>query len=282
MNVKVTADSTCDLPSEIVAKYGIEIVPLYIMMDDKAYRDTIDITRPDVFAYFEKTGKLTQTAAVNTEDYREVFARNLKDHDGLVHFTISSEMSSCYHNACEAAKKFKNVYVVDSRNLSSGIGQLVIDAAELARDGKSANEIFKAAEERKELLDVSFILDTLTYLAKGGRCSSLLALSAGLLQIKPCIEVVNGTMGVGKKYRGKMVQVLQSYVRDRLEGRDDIDYGRIFITDSGFSQDVIDAVTETVKECGPFKQILYSQSGCTISNHCGPNCLGILYFHTAK
>lgn len=278
--VKIVSDSTCDLSQELIEKYSIRIVPLYIEKDGEYFKDSLEITPEDIFAHVSSTGKLCRTAAVNVADYQQVFAEELKNHDGIVHFTISSDMSSCYQNAVLAAKDFENVYVIDSTNLSTGIGQLVIEAALLAQQGKSAKEIFETVEPMREKLDVSFILDTLDYLAKGGRCSSLMALSAGLLGIKPCIEVVHGKMGVGKKYRGKLGAVLINYVKDRLTTADDLDLRRIFITYTGYYDDVLpNEVKKAVLECAPFEEVLLTRAGGTIANHCGPNCLGILYFH---
>ncbi len=174
-----------------------------------------------------------------------------------------------------------NDFPVDSRNLSTGIGQLVIAAAEMAAEGSmSAREIYEAVLERRAKLDVSFILDTLAYLRKGGRCSALAAMGANLLSLKPCIEVRDGVMGVGKKYRGALGKCMVQYVHDRLADRDDIDTKRIFITDStGFTAEEMDAMEAEVRRCQPFEEVLHTHAGCTISNHCGPRCIGILYFH---
>ena len=278
MSVKITADSTCDLSREWIERYGIEIAPLCVVLDGKAYLDGIEITPDEVFAKAEESGKIGSTAAVNVEDYRALFQKHLKDHDGLVHFTISSDMSSCYQNACVAAGEFDNVFVVDSESLSTGIGHLVLDAAEMAEQDASAKEIFDALEEKKKHLDVSFVLNTLAYLRMGGRCSSVAALGANLLGLKPCIEVKNGKMGVGKKYRGQLDHCLQKYVADRLSDAESVDPRRIFITDSGVSDEIFEAVSAEVLRHVPFEQVIHTRAGCTVSNHCGPNCLGILFY----
>ena len=280
MSIRVSSDSTCDLTPELIRQYDIGITPLYIVMGDKTLRDGTECTRDDIFAYVKASGKLCSTSAVTIADYQSWFSGQLETHDEVVHFTISSEMSSCYQNACAAAADFPGrVFVVDSRNLSTGIGQLVLDAALMAREGKSGAEIKAALDEKKGRLNVSFVLDTLTYLWKGGRCSGVAVLGANLLSLKPCIEVRDGTMGVGKKYRGSLKKTLEAYIRDRLEGHDDIDYSRIFITDSGVSRELIAQLEGLLRELGPFREIINTQSGCTISNHCGPNCLGILYYN---
>ena len=281
MKIKICADSTCDLSPELVKKYDIGIIPLYIIKDGTSYADGLEITPQDIYAHVRAGGAMCSTAAVSVADYETFFTEQRKQCDAMIHFHISSEMSSCYQNACIAAESVSGVYPVDSRNLSTGIGQLVIAAAEMAAAGKlSAEEIVGVILEKREKLDVSFVLDTLEYLRKGGRCSTLAAMGANLLSLKPCIEVRGGTMGVGKKYRGTLGKCIVQYVRDRLEGRDDIDLKRIFITDStGFAPEEIAAMEAEVRRCQPFEEILRTQAGCTISSHCGPRCIGILYFH---
>lgn len=278
MGIRISSDSTCDLSKELIEKNGIGIIPLYIVMDGEAYRDGVDIAAQDVFAHVAGGGKIASTAAVNVEDYRVFFEEALRNCEGIVHFTISSEMSSCYQNACLAAQEFENVYVVDSRNLSTGIGHLVLNAAEMAAAGKSAKEVFDAVEEKKAKLDVSFVINTLDYLRMGGRCSALAALGANLLGLKPCIEVRDGKMGVCKKYRGQLAKCLSKYVADRLSNPDAIDDSRVFITDSGVSDEIREAVRAEVLKHVPFKEVIHTRAGCTISNHCGPDCLGILFY----
>ena len=281
MNIKICADSTCDLSPELLEQYRIDTIPLYIVKDGTSFADGREICPQDIYDHVRAGGAMCSTAAVSVADYEAFFREKLQSCDALLHFHISSEMSACYQNACIAAAELPNVFPVDSRNLSTGIGQLVIAAAEMAAEGKmTAEEIFQAVQEKREKLDVSFVLDTLEYLRKGGRCSTVAALGANLLSLKPCIEVRNGTMGVGKKYRGALGKCIVQYVHDRLEGRDDIDTKRIFITDSnGFTQEELDAMEAEVRRCQPFDEVLHTHAGCTISNHCGPRCVGILYFH---
>ena len=279
MRTRISADSTCDLTAALCAEYDLAITPLYILMGDRALKDGRECGPEDIFAYTEKTGKLCSTAAVSIADYQDFFAERIKGADHLVHFTISSDMSACYQNAVEAARDFPGrVFVVDSRSLSTGIGLLVLDAADMAREGRSGQEIFEEMERRKEKLNVSFVIDTLDYLHKGGRCSGVAALGANLLKISPCIELRGGAMGVGKKYRGSFPKVLDQYVRDRLVGRTDIDYRRIFITDCMVSEEDRMAVRKLVEELADFDVVLHTSAGCTVSNHCGPGCLGILFF----
>jgi len=233
MRIKISTDSTCDLSQELLEKYDIGLLPGFIVNDGELLRDGVDITAEDVYRQVDAGGEICSTAAFNAGDYEDYFRPWLEEYDAIVHFVISSEMSVSYHNACAAAEELKElgeVYPVDSRNLATGIGWQVLEAAELAEKGLSAKEIYEAMLRRREQMEVSFVLDRLDYMRKGGRCSGFAALGANLLSLKPCIEVKNGKMGVGKKYRGSLEKSLSAYVKDRLTGRDDIDYRRIFIT----------------------------------------------------
>ena len=279
MRIRISADSTCDLSKELLEKYDVAITPLYIRLGEKDLKDSIEVTRDDIFSYVERTKSIPKTAAVNVGDYVDFFTKVKEEgYDGIVHFTISADMSSCYQNARLAAETFENVYIVDSRTLSTGIGHLVLDACELRDAGKSAKEIFDIVEERKQKLDVSFVLDTLRYLALGGRCNSLLAFGANLLNIKPSIQVKEGKMGVDKKYRCSFEHAVVRYVNDKLADHDSLNLKRIFITDSGCSDEIRDAVEEAVRKNAPFAEVIHTRAGCTVSSHCGPNCIGILFY----
>lgn len=279
MKIKISADSTCDLSPELVERYDIGIVPLCVMRDGVPYKDGIEMRPRDIFNHVSAGGDLCTTAAVNVADYVDYFTECRRNYDAVIHFHISGEMSACYQNALIAAKEVGGIYPIDSRNLSTGIGHLVLDSAILAREGKEPHEICDIINAKKEKLEVSFVLDTLEYLRKGGRCSSVAALGANLLSLHPCIEVKDGKMGVGKKYRGTIEKCIAKYIEDRLKDRDDVDYSRIFITRSyGFSQEALDSMKKLVAELGPFEEILETEAGCTISSHCGPKCLGILFY----
>ncbi len=182
MRIKITSDSTCDLSNELIEKNNIRIIPLSITYGAEAYKDGVDITPDDIFRRVESGGGIGSTAAVNVQEYVDIFTELLKDYDAIIHFTISSDMSSCYQNACIAAQNLSNVYVIDSLNLSTGIGHLVLDAAELAGEGKQPEEIVRIIENKREKLDVSFVISTLEYLSKGGRCSAVAAFGANLLK----------------------------------------------------------------------------------------------------
>lgn len=278
MNVKIISDSTCDLSPELLKKYDIAVIPLSINMEEKTGKDGIDVTPEDIYEFVAKSGKLPTTSAVNVADYAEVFKYWHDQGYSVVHFTISSEFSSTYQNACIAAENFNNVFVVDSRNLSTGQGLLVLHAAEMAQKGHNAMEIFEQCTKLAKKVEASFVIDSLNYLYKGGRCSAVSALGANLLRLKPCIEVIDGKMDVGKKYRGKFEKVILDYVTERLTRRDDIDKTRIFITHTKCQPEVIKAVEKKVREiCPDFGEFLETTAGCTVTTHCGPNTLGILF-----
>ncbi len=275
--IKISADSTCDLSPELLEKLDISIVPLTIVAGEETYLDGVDITPGELFRFVEDENRQCRTAAINTFDYLTRFKEYLKDYNAVIHICISSEFSSCYQNALLAAADLKNVYVVDSRNLSSGSGHAVCDAALKAGEGWAPERICAYLEEVIPKIEASFIIDKLDYLRRGGRCSALTAHGARVLQLKPCIEVTNGAMTVGKKYKGSFEKCLARYVRDRLEGRDDIDYSRIFITHTACAPEVVKAVREAVDQYAPFDKVIETRAGCTVSNHCGPNTLGILF-----
>ena len=278
MKVKITADSTCDLSPELIEKWGIVITPLSVSCDGQSYLDGTEIDPDRLFEITESTGGTASTTAVNVQQYLDVFGRILDEYDEIVHFTISSAMSACYQNACIAAEELGHIYPVDSANLSTGIGHLVLDACEMAAEGMSGAAIKAALDEKKAKLDVSFVLSTLEYLRRGGRCTTLTAMGANLLKLHPCIVVQDGKMSVGKKYRGNIQASLVQYVKDKLAEPDTLDLSRIFITDSGFDEETRLLVEKTLLACAPFKEVIHTRAGCTVSCHCGPGCLGILFY----
>lgn len=273
----ISSDSTCDLSKELVDRYQIRIQPMGISLGDQIYRDGVDITPDMIYAHHEKTGQLPKTSAINVVEALEYFEELTKDGSAVIHFTISSSMSSTYNNACVAAQEFENVYVVDAKNLSTGSGLLVLAAAEMAQEGLEAQQIVEKLNDLADRVDASFVVDNLEYLVKGGRCSALAAFGANLLQLKPCISVKNGAMGVGKKYRGKFEKVLLTYVADRLADAEDICLDRVFVTHAGCDPKVVESVAEAVKNTLPFREILVTRAGCTVSSHCGANTLGVLF-----
>ena len=276
-NIRITCDSTCDLTASLYETYRAQPVPLGVSLGDDFRRDGVDIKPQDIYAFAAATGSLPKTSAISVGEYEELFRSLTAQGDPVIHINLSSELSASHQNACLAAQMVGNVYVVDSRNLSSGSGHLVLLARELADEGKSPEEIVATLEEARAKLDVSFVLQTLEYLHMGGRCSGVAAFGANLMKLRPEIEVMDGKMQVGHKYRGTMEKTILAYIRGRLEGRTDIDCRRIFITHSGVPQDIEDKAVALVKELQPFREVIVTSAGCTISSHCGPNCLGVLF-----
>ncbi|MBQ8533314.1 MAG: DegV family protein, partial [Clostridia bacterium] len=276
--IRISADSTVDLSNELLEKYGITIFALHINLGEDEYNDDgKSICPDDLYAYAERTGELAKTAAGGLVEYEEFFEKLTQNGDTVIHFNISSGLSSSHNNARMAAEDMENVYVIDSLNLSTGIGLLVIRAAELAAQGKSAEEIVADITERIPCVDVSFVIDTLEYLHKGGRCSALAKFGANLLSLKPCIEVREGTMGAHKKYKGKISGIIPNYIRDRIVDHDDIITDRVFVTHTKMDDEIVSKAVEQVKEMGIFGEVLETMAGCTISTHCGPNTLGVLF-----
>ena len=279
MNKKViiASDSTCDLNQELLERYQIKILPLGVSLGSSQYKDGVDIDPDAIYAHYEQTGELPKTSAVNIAEFSDFFARQTQDGNAVVLFTISSEMSSTYRNACLAAEEYEDVYVVDTRSLSTGGGLLVAEAGDMAAEGRSAAEIAEYCTAMTEKVSASFVVDDLEFLHKGGRCSAVAALGANLLQLKPCIVVKQGKMGVGKKYRGKFGPVLEKYVSEQLADIENIDRKRIFVTHAGCDNQIIDRCAEAVKKTAEFGEVQVTRAGCTISSHCGRNTLGVLF-----
>ncbi|MBE6938173.1 MAG: DegV family protein [Ruminococcaceae bacterium] len=278
MRIRITADSTCDLSAELRERYNIALFPMTVIRNGEAFKDGVDIFEKDLYEYFEKTGKLCSTAASNPSEYMEFFDREIEGFDALIHISLSSGLSSCSQNARIAAgESGHKVFVVDSRNLSTGSGHLVLDAAIMAAEGLEPEAIVEKLNATAELLEVSFVINSLTYLYKGGRCSALEMFGANLLNFRPCINVTDGKLGVGKKYRGAYAAVIRKYVAERLAGRDDIDTSRIFVTHTDTPREIVDSVIEAIGEHMKFDEIIETNAGPTIACHCGPCTLGILF-----
>ena len=276
MKIKITMDSACDLTPELIEKHNISVIPMHIVCDGQDYLDNVNFTVVDLFAQSD-AGKSCSTAAINATEFEEFFDTHMRDHDAIIHISLSSEISVCFQNAGLAAGE-RAIYPVDSRSLSSGAGALAVYAAELAEQGMDVPAILAELARLVERTETSFVIDSLKYLHRGGRCSSVAALGANILKLKPCIEMREGTMSVGKKYRGNFDTIILQYVRERLQGRDDVDYKRIFMAHpNGVTQETLDNVRRTILECGPFEEIIDCAAGCTISNHAGPVTLGLLF-----
>ncbi|WP_295865931.1 DegV family protein [uncultured Oscillibacter sp.] len=273
--IKITTDSTCDLPEALLREFDITVLPLGIVKGEGLFRDGVDIHPADIAAHVDAGGAITTTNAVNTADYLDCFSRLLKTCDAVIHVNLGSKISSCHQNARIAAAELSNVYVADSDNITVGMGELVLRAARAARAGHTPEEILAELEDLRRRMEVSFVLDRLDYMKRGGRCSAVTAIGANLLKLHPCIEVVDGKLAVTKKYRGSMERVVSDYLHDRLDGRDDIDTERIWLVDSAFGPELADAARAVLQADGRFGEILESKAGCTIFSHCGPNTVGL-------
>ena len=275
MAIKLISDSTCDLTPELLERYDITLAPLYVTQDGVTRRDGVDIHPQDIFDHVAAGGSLPSTSAVNIADYQELFSKYAQEYEAVIHFNIGQGFSACHQNAVIAAEDFDNVYVVDTRNLTMGQGLLVVEAAEAARRGMAAQDIVEMMNSLIDKVATTFVVDRLDYLAKGGRCSFVVALGANLLKLKPCIVLSDGKMAVGKKYRGVFDKVLLDYVRDQL-GSVDYRRDRCVIVHAACKPETVAAVRAVVDEYG-FDEVIVGEAGCTISSHCGPNTLGVLF-----
>ena len=276
MKIKILSDSTCDLSPELLQEHNITLSRLTVVKGDEQFLDGETITPADIFAHVAAGGALCSTAACSIGQYEDLFAQYANDYDGIIQINIGSGFSACHQNACIAAADFPNVRVVDSKNLSTGQGLVVLEACRLAKACEDLDEIVAKLNDYTSRVESSFVLDQLAYMVKGGRCSSAAALGANLLNLKPCIEVRDGKMGVVKKYRGPYAKCLASYVKERLD-RDDIDRKELFLTYSPVDDKCLAAVKDAIAECEPFKVTYETQAGCTVSCHCGPGTLGVLF-----
>ena len=277
MKIRMTADSTCDLTPELIRKYDIGVVPLSVVIDGEVFHDGVDVTPRDIFRAAE-AGKSVRTAAVNTFEYREFFTEQLKKCDQLVHVCLGSGFSSCYSDATEASRELGNVFVVDSRNLSTGSGLLVLEGMKMIRDGAQDGEtIAETLQARTALVNASFVVRTVDYLRRGGRCTGLEALGAKMLHIRPSIVVQDGKMHPGEKYRGRYVHYLKHYIEDLLENDSNIDFQRVFVVHSPSEEGLVRFAIDTVKSYGLFREVLEAMAGCTICTHCGPDTLGLMF-----
>lgn len=282
MRYQITSDSTCDLSPEQLEKYNIQLLSLYVDMDGRTLRDGVDVKPDDIYAHVAAGGGLPKTAAVNMADYVRAFTELSAKNDFVIHVCISLDFSCCYQNAKLAAADFDNVYVVDSRNLSTGHGLVVLEAERMAREGMEPEAIVAALEALTGRVEASFILDRLDYMKMGGRCSAVTLLGANLLRLRPCIEVRDGKMGVGKKYRGSFEKCLVQYITDKLGGRTDLELRRVFITHSGLPEQTVQKAVETVQSLQKFEEIDVTRAGCTVSSHCGPGTIGVLFIRKAN
>ena len=279
--VIITADITCDLNKKLEERYDVKCMPLHIVIGGNTYEDWVNITPEELYDIFYKTKELPHTTAVSVGEYIDFFKPYVEDGYDVVHISLGSKLSVTHQSSVLAAAEFPDrVYSVDSCNLSSGTGLIVIKACELRDAGKSAKEIFDAVSAMVTKSHASFVLDRLDFMHAGGRCSTIAVLGANMLSLKPSIEVQNdngGAMVVGKKYRGKYDKVLLQYMDDTIAKYDDIDASRVFITHAGADKEYVDAVYKALKAKNIFDEIFITRASCTISSHCGPNTLGVLF-----
>ncbi len=277
--IKIISDSTCDLSAELIDRYSIEVLPLHIILGETDYLDGQGITPDEIYRWSDETRLSPKTAAISMEDAAAAFENAVKDGDEAIVFTISGSMSSTYNVMRMAAEAVapERIHVIDSKNLSTGVGLQVISAAEMAAQGKPAAEIVETIKADRSLVRASFVVDTLTYLHRGGRCSSVAALMGGALRLHPRIGVAEGKMSAGKKYRGRMDRVIREYVADMKNDLLKARKEHVFITHSGCDEETISAVRAMLEELNYFSEIHITRAGGVVSSHCGPGTLGVLF-----
>ena len=277
--VMITADSTCDLSPELLERFNIKTIPLTIQLGDESFFDGEGFTPEVMYERYRKDGTLPKTAAAGYQQFIDFFSQFTNAGYQVVHLEISSELSCSFSNACLAAQDLGDVFPVDTQMLSSGVALLAIEGAECRDKGMGAQEIAEHLRSLTGKVDTSFVLDTLEYMWKGGRCSAVTSLGANLLKLKPALEMKDGKLGVYKKYRGAIETVYKQYVKERLAGKQ-VRPGHVFITNSGeIAPEIIQQLDELVRELIPVQEMHHSIAGCTISSHCGPKTLGILFIN---
>lgn len=277
--IVLCADSTCDLSPELIEKYQVKILPMHVNLEENSYLDGVDINPDAIYAYYHEHKVLPKTAALNMDEFLNFVNPYIEAGNDVICITLGSALSTTFNNCRLAAMEVEGLYAIDSNNLSTGFGHVVMAAGDRIAAGMPVEQIVAEVQEIVPKVEASFVVDNLEFLHKGGRCSAVAMLGANVLKLKPCIEVSNegGKMGVSKKYRGTLEHVLEEYVADRLVGREDIRQDRIFITHSGISEERIAIVKAAIEKHMQFDEIYITRAGCTISSHCGPNTLGILF-----
>ena len=275
--VIISADSTCDLSPSLLERYDVRILPLTILLGEESYLDGVEFTTADIYARYREDGILPKTSAPGIQQFLDFFTPFVDAGYEVVHLDISSELSGTFNNACIAAAELEGVYTVDSRMLSTGLGLLCLEGAECRDRGMSAAEIAEHLRSLTDKVDTSFVLNTLDFMWKGGRCSGVAALGANLLHLKPGLEMKDGKLGVYKKYRGGIEAVYRQYVKERLEGKQ-IRPNHVFVTDSGeVPEETIRELMELVRQAVPGAEVHSTKAGCTVTSHCGPKTLGVLF-----
>jgi len=275
--VVITADSPIDLIPALAGQFKISVIPLYVTLGDQTYRDGVDISTRDIFDRYETEKTIPRTSAIPIADYMSFFHDFTDKGNAVVHFSLSSAISSTHQNALIAAEEFSDVHVVDSLNLSTGIALLAVKACAMRDEGLDAKEIFEAVNALRKHICQSFVIDKLEFLRKGGRCSALTALGANVLNIHPSIEMAEGKLELAKKYRGKIETIQMNYLQDQLQKYNRINKDTVFICHSGIPVLQVENLRRLVEETFDFEQVFVTEAGCTISAHCGPNCLGFAF-----
>ena len=277
MNIKITADSTCDLSEALLRQWNISLIPMHILMGEESYLDGVTIHPADVFAHAQNGGKMPKSAAPNLVEYTDFLAPFARDYDAVIHISVSAKLSSCYQNACLAAQEYDNVSVIDSENICTGQGYLVLRAAKWAADGLTARNICMRLQNLANRVELSFVLNQLDYMAKSGRCSGVLAFGANILGIKPSLAVIDGELKVVKKYRGSLPICVGKYITDRLADRDDIEDGLVFISSCQPKPGCMEAIKAGLRQYGNFENVYETDIGTTIGGYSGPGTIGIVF-----
>ena len=277
MRIKITADSTCDLSEELLKKWDIALMPMHILMGGESYLDGITVRPADVFAHVDAGGQTPKSAAANPVEYIDFFEPFATEYDAVIHISVSSKLSSCYQNARLAAQEYDNVSVIDSENICTGQGYLVLRAAKWAADGLTARNICMRLQSLANRVELSFVLNQLNYMAKSGRCSGVLAFGANILGIKPSLAIIDGELKVVRKYRGSLPICVGKYITDRLVERDDIEDSLVFISSCQPKPGCMDAVKAGLKKYGSFKECHETDIGTTIGGYSGPGTIGIVF-----
>ena len=282
MKIKITADSTCDLSAELLQKWDISLMPMHILMGEESYLDGVTVHPADVFAHVNAGGKMPKSAAANLVEYTEFFAPFAQEYEAVIHISVGSKFSSCCQNARLAAQEFENVYVVDSENICTGQGYLVLRAAKFAADGLPPRNIQMRLQSLAKRVELSFVLDRLDYMAKSGRCSGVLAFGANILGIKPALEVINGELKVVKKYRGSLPICVGKYITERLADRENIEDSLVFISSCQPKPGCMEAVKAGLQKYGHFRECYETDIGTTIGGYSGPGTIGIVFARKEK
>ena len=278
--IKIISDSTCDLTKDLLEEYDISILPLHVILGEKDLLDGVTITPDEIYEWANANKTTPKTSAPSIDDAIELIKPYVDNGDEIIYFSISKEMSTSINVINLAADELEatdRIHVIDSANLSTVVGLLVLEAATMAREGMNANDIVTKIEELKPLVRASFVVDTFTYLHRGGRCSSVAALAGGVLKLHPKIVVEDGKMSATKKYRGKMDSVILSYAKEMEEDLKNAKTDRVFITHSGCDEAIIQSVYSYLEELNTFKEIIITRAGSVISSHCGYGTLGVLF-----